>query len=138
MPFDDAIEYMIERERDTAERMQQLKRPTWSTTKAGSFAALIQKFDSSKENEEWNKLVNGAKPYQGDLNLVMGWRQKIAWLCGCRIGLRRQFASTTADTLRSQCERSRYMYLQHERSRRALERLKDLQTTKRNQKITQA
>jgi hypothetical protein len=136
MPFEPAIEFLIKHERETAERLYSLKRPKWLLTEAGSIPALIALFGTAPENAEWDARVNGSE-YKGDVNKVMGVRQRIAWLAGCRADFRRQFASMIADTPRTQMERTRYVYLNHERSRRVLERLKELQLQQRNKPITQ-
>ena len=103
MAFKDAIEYLKEYYKTSADNAEDLKRPTWSLTEAGDLYSLIELFDSSAENEAWQKLdEEGA-----DINQLMGVRGKIAWMGGCRRDLRRQYISGEADP-RTALERRRY------------------------------
>ena len=90
MAFKDAIEYLKEYYKTSADNAEDLKRPTWSLTEAGDLASLIQLFDTSEENEAWKTMDKKS------FNELMGVRGKIAWMSACRRDLRRQYISGEA------------------------------------------
>lgn len=135
MPFDKAIDYLTKYMKTKAERLHALGRPVWFATPAGSLPKLAALFDTATENTEWGKLTEKS---MGDKNLVIGVRNRIAWLCGCRSDVRRQCMADRSNALRDSVHVQRFAYGQSRLNAKVLERLKELQLVERKKPITGA
>ena len=133
--FDDGVEYLKSWNIARYNDLRELKRPMWSLTVPGSTAKQIELFDSTQENFEW--VILDGDPDGGDINKIIGVRNKIAWLIGCRQSLRRQFSCDISDRPRIDADRQRFQYLHHKVCWKALDRMKHILNKERAKKITE-
>lgn len=106
----------------------------WCLSEYGDIAEFIKTFDSADENDEWKTLT---AEYEGDLNNVVGARARIAWLCGARADLRKQFAAGTDDHARNHIDMRRFSYMQQRQRKHGLAHANDLMEIERKKPITE-
>jgi len=133
MAFKEAATYIEEHCDDRADDIKNTRRPTWHTSDFGNFSELIEMFNSDSEN---SKLIKLTKDGVGDINNLIGLRSQLAWLCGCRVDLRRQHAAGKAHVFRSGMHRMRYSQADHKLKAIAVARMRDLMVSRENSKIT--
>jgi hypothetical protein len=89
VPYDDAQKWMDEYVTKRHDAMLAGERMRWSTSGVGDkLEDLEKKFATDKENGEWKALTAKPNPDRNQLAAVLN---KIAWLCGHRRDLRKQF-----------------------------------------------
>jgi len=133
MSFKEANEKLSGTFTEQADAMYNGSAPAWLLSGSGSISEFMKQFDTETENSEWKELTN---THDGDLNEVVGVRARIAWMCGARADLRRQFSAGTDDHVRNHIDMRRFSYLQQRQRQHGLAHANDLLDVERRKPVT--
>lgn len=109
MSFEKVIDFYKKYQDRRKDQLKQGDRLHWSTSDQDDYAAFLELFDSESENQQWKTEHDKKPPKQApDVNILMKWRVRIAWLCGNRRDLRTQFMVSKDDKQRTSVDSFRF------------------------------
>ena len=134
MAFDTAIDFLTSYRENRAKALNNEQRMSWAAdpteytvfAEGSKLSDLVEVFDSSAENTEWEELYHteGA-----DILKMQAVRLKIAFLAGCRRDIRTQFIAGP-DQVRGIIDQDRFEFMRLSFFRQKLELLKQIIYTK--------
>jgi hypothetical protein len=110
MGFTDAITFLRDYRKARSKALNNAERMKWSTQPLQRLDELFKgstgKFDSSKENTDWEQLYQSTTPQS--LDKYAAHRLKIAFLAGCRRDLRILMAAGATHRVRVPLDQDRF------------------------------